>query len=198
MSSPDEESHLHRLQEDDEESCSNNMIMPVVDEGSVMVLNQNSFNGIIEEAKSSSIIFDSFASLDDPNAPFFGLPLEQDAKNAAVSSSVKPLPLPPKASSVKKSKEANLDKDTTLPAGDESNKPKRPLTAYNLFFQLERERLIAGTTHVPFTAEDVKRVADARRIQMMNDSQPKRKHRKSHGSKLLLLVSCVYCMLALN
>jgi hypothetical protein len=50
-----------------------------------------------------------------------------------------------------------------------------------LFFQLERERIIAGIDHLPFTADDVERVAIARRLSDMQPDKPKRKHRKSHG-----------------
>jgi hypothetical protein len=60
-------------------------------------------------------------------------------------------------------------------------KPKRPLSAYNLYFQLERERLIDGTAETEFTAEEVERVAAAKRHVGGSDDKPKRKHRKSHG-----------------
>ena len=153
--------------------------------------NQSSVRGVVDEAKLS-IIFDSYASLDDPNADSFGLSLE-----CAAGPMVKDAPTnKPQIndstfawenqsrsfSSASEHKEPTIKNSSS---SEESDKPKRPLSAYNLFFQLERERLIAGTTDTPFTAEDVGRIVDARRIQM-NESQHKRKHRKTHGSKSFL------------
>jgi len=56
-------------------------------------------------------------------------------------------------------------------------KPKRALTAYNLFFKIERERVLAGndSPSLPVSREDLVR------IRKEHKTNPKRKHRKSHG-----------------
>jgi hypothetical protein len=61
-----------------------------------------------------------------------------------------------------------------------SDMPKRPMSAYNLFFQLERERLINGQAARVFTVEDVDRIAALQKVKDMTP-KPKRLHRKSHG-----------------
>lgn len=57
--------------------------------------------------------------------------------------------------------------------------PKRPMSSYNLFFQLERERLVNDEEERVFTPEDIDRIAKIQKLKDM--SCQKRKHRKSHG-----------------
>jgi hypothetical protein len=56
------------------------------------------------------------------------------------------------------------------------DKPKRPLSAYNLFFQLERERIITGDEVKEVNPEDVTNVC----VQHKKKKE-KRRHRKTHG-----------------
>lgn len=58
--------------------------------------------------------------------------------------------------------------------------PRKPLSAYNLFFQLERENIINGQEGQNYTFDNAARVAMIYFEKRFAD-QPKRKHRKSHG-----------------
>jgi len=52
-------------------------------------------------------------------------------------------------------------------------KPKRPLSAYNIFFQHEREKIVTNAPDTPVTLESLK-IDSTRKLK-------KRRHRKSHG-----------------
>jgi Ubiquitin-activating enzyme E1 four-helix bundle/HMG (high mobility group) box len=58
--------------------------------------------------------------------------------------------------------------------------PKRPMSSYNIFYRMERERLIEGGRLHSYTSEDVNQFVAQQQIKD-ECPKPKRKHRRTHG-----------------
>jgi hypothetical protein len=79
-----------------------------------------------------------------------------------------------------KSRETDGMTSLLMSKGTDVSTPRRALTAYNLFFQLERQRLIDGEEERDFSVQELVRLVIKQR-QLRNEPKPKRKHRKAHG-----------------
>mmetsp|Transcript_30034 Transcript_30034/g.62761 ORF Transcript_30034/g.62761 Transcript_30034/m.62761 type:complete len:81 (+) Transcript_30034:255-497(+) len=68
----------------------------------------------------------------------------------------------------------------TMESATSLDKPKVPLNGYNLFFQLWRARILAGTDQRPLDLNTIPRELD-HIIFKHNAKRGKRIHRKTHG-----------------
>ena len=61
-----------------------------------------------------------------------------------------------------------------------SDMPKRPMSSYNIFYRMERERLVEGERPRLYSMEDVNQFVAQQKIKD-SSPKPKRKHRRTHG-----------------
>ena len=61
-----------------------------------------------------------------------------------------------------------------------SDMPKRPMSSYNIFYRMERERLVEGGRPRLYTTEDVNQFLVQQKVKDATP-KPKRKHRRTHG-----------------
>ena len=110
-------------------------------------------------------------------------PVEQDFKASSLAGTFCPGPLTAKTSFpsvVSSATPEKANKDSGLSAGAGKTPVLRALSAYNFFFQAERDKILNGTTEQADDWSDLKK-KQLLQAHWMRDRTKKRRHRKSHG-----------------